>query len=104
MIGEGGKDRFVFATVGEIGGGFSADEIMDFKRGQDRVDLSAIDAYTTRAGNQAFTWKQLKKSYYNFDDGAKFAEVAADVNKDGEADFMLVLSDVAKLRAADFIL
>ena len=33
------------------------DIITDFTHGQDKIDLSAIDANTRVAGNQAFTWR-----------------------------------------------
>ena len=50
LIGGAGADAFVFASVSD-----GNDRIQDFTRAQgDRIDLSAIDADATTAGNQAF--------------------------------------------------
>ena len=50
MWGDAGADRFVWTTVAEA----AADSIFGFETGKDVLDLSAIDADTTTAGNQAF--------------------------------------------------
>jgi Ca2+-binding RTX toxin-like protein len=49
----GGLDRDVFAFQ-SFGAGHSYDTITDFERNYDKIDLSAIDADPTMAGNQAF--------------------------------------------------
>ncbi len=57
LTGGIGGDRFVFAATGDSVTGANADRITDFSRAQgDRIDLSAIDANTGAAGNQAFTF------------------------------------------------
>lgn len=51
-----GKDTFDFNAISESGTTASKrDIIRDFNNGDDRIDLSTIDANTTIAGNQAFT-------------------------------------------------
>lgn len=51
-----GKDTFDFNAISESGTTASKrDIIRDFNNGNDRIDLSTIDANTTIAGNQAFT-------------------------------------------------
>ena len=59
LTGGAGADRFVFASAAEIGNGTSPsgrDVITDFAPGQDRIDLSAIDANAGANGNQAFAF------------------------------------------------
>ncbi|WP_028998396.1 M10 family metallopeptidase C-terminal domain-containing protein [Azohydromonas australica] len=50
MTGGSGKDRFSFTDWDDLGFGTLCDVITDFTRGQDRIDLSAIDADSTFAG------------------------------------------------------
>ena len=58
LTGGAGADRFVFASAAEIGNGTtpsSRDVIADFTPGEDRIDLSGIDANASARGDQAFT-------------------------------------------------
>lgn len=98
LIGGAGNDLFVFTTL-ETG-----DRIMDFTRG-DHIDLRGLDANSTRAGDQAFS----------FIGNAAFTHVAGqlhydgttlsgDVNGDGIADFAVVLANHATLVATDILL
>lgn len=55
LTGGAGNDRFVYQSAADSGVLAAArDRITDFSRGQDQIDLSAIDANTTAGGNQAF--------------------------------------------------
>ena len=55
MTGNGGSDTFIFNTVAEIGKtAATRDVITDFTEGGDKIDLSAIDADKSLAGNQVF--------------------------------------------------
>jgi serralysin len=60
MTGGAGNDVFVgeinAATVASKTGPISLDLILDFQSGADKIDLSGIDANSTLAGDQAFTW------------------------------------------------
>jgi len=87
MSGANGKDIFAFS---EIGG---ADRIVDFKRGDDKIDLSAIDAVSGGAdnafsfiGSSAFSGAAGQLRSYS-QSGNNF--VAGDVNGDGVADFTI---------------
>ncbi len=51
LKGNAGNDRFDFNTLAEIGKA-SHDIIMDFKPGQDDIDLSTLDASSLRSGNK----------------------------------------------------
>jgi Ca2+-binding RTX toxin-like protein len=55
MTGGGGADTFRYITTLDSTGA-SMDEILDFASGSDKIDLSRIDANTTLAGDQAFSW------------------------------------------------
>jgi Ca2+-binding RTX toxin-like protein len=57
MSGGAGSDTFVFAgSLERANGTFIADQITDFRVGQDKIDLTSIDANLGVAGNQDFTW------------------------------------------------
>jgi Ca2+-binding RTX toxin-like protein len=57
MHGFAGADRFVFNNVSESAVGVNRDQIVDFFRSEgDKIDLSAIDARTNQAGDQAFSF------------------------------------------------
>lgn len=56
LSGGGGADTFVFATAQAAGRGGARDLITDFVSGRDTVDLQHIDADTTQAGDQAFSF------------------------------------------------
>lgn len=87
----------------------SPDEVMDFARGIDKLDLSAIDANTVVSGDQAFRMIGTK----NFSRKAGELQVKAygdgvlvsgDINGDGLADFNVWVHGVSKLASSDFVL
>ena len=61
LIGEQGADTFKYTSVEESSGALvngvqQIDDITDFTQGEDKIDLSAIDANGMLAGDQAFTF------------------------------------------------
>jgi len=59
LTGGAGQDKFIYNSVADSGVGSSLrDTITDFKGSTDKdfIDLSAIDAFTGTAGNQAFVF------------------------------------------------
>jgi Ca2+-binding RTX toxin-like protein len=61
LIGEQGADIFKYTSVAEssgavVNGVVQIDDIADFTQGQDKIDLSAIDANPALPGDQAFTF------------------------------------------------
>ena len=86
--GGGGADRFVFTDVSQSTS-VSMDSINDFNAAEgDVVDVSAIDANSVLAGNQAFTFVASftgQSGQAVFDSGL----LRLDVNGDGQADFVL---------------
>ena len=105
--GGAGIDYFAFGSdiVRQVG----ADEVMDFVRGADKIDLTAIDANVAAAGDQAFRMIGTKNfsrkagelQVKAYGDGVL---VAGDVNGDGVADFSIWVHGVSRLSGGDFVL
>lgn len=58
LTGGSGNDRFIFVKASESSSiSSSSDVITDFVQGQDKIDLSAIDAFASTGSNEAFTWR-----------------------------------------------
>jgi Ca2+-binding RTX toxin-like protein len=107
LTGGAGADTFQF-LLADSPGRFP-DLITDFDDGeQDVIDLSAIDANSLVAGDQAFTFigtaaftaaGQLR---YTFAGGV--STVLGDVSGDGVADFSVTLAGVSIVTGEDFVL
>ena len=101
LTGGTGRDLFVYATA-------NMSSITDFTRGVDRVDQSAIDANTARAGNNAFHFiggadftghaGELHLAHAN---GTTLLE--GDTNGDAVADIAIILGG-ADIGARDIVL
>ena len=94
LAGGKGVDVFEFKAVEDSAIG-SSDLITDLKRG-DMVDVSAIDANTTAAGNQAFHLVgafsgQAGEAVLNYKPQADRTVLSLDVNGDGLADMALLM-------------
>jgi serralysin len=107
LRGGAGADRFVLSSENDSRRG-ARDTILDFGRGNDRIDLSDIDADTTAPGNQDF----------EFVGGSAFSGSAAelrarrnagdtlvygDTDGDGRAEIALRLVDFRGFDEGDFI-
>jgi Ca2+-binding RTX toxin-like protein len=113
LQGHKGADVFQFNDINESGiTAKTRDTITDFKSSDgDKIDLSAIDANTSKTGNQAFT---------KLDIGAKFSGKFAatgqlffdtathilwgNVDTKSGADFSIQLNGVSSLVVGDFVL
>jgi len=110
MTGSGGADRFVFSSAAHSAVGADADRITDFSHAQaDRIDLSAIDANTGAAGDQAFSF--IGTGAYTgvagqlrYVVGGGITTIAGDMNGDGTSDFHIQLTGAIGLQASDFVL
>lgn len=110
LSGNNNRDTFVFksksdSTVAKAG----RDTITDFKSGQDRIDLKAIDANDKIGGDQAFAFKGAVafskvagELIYKVSGGNAF--VYGDTDGNGNADFAIVLDGTKALSGSDFIL
>jgi Ca2+-binding RTX toxin-like protein len=110
LTGGAGADIFRYASTSESRVASGIDVITDFLSGQDKIDLSGIDAASTLAGKQIATFIGADAFHrvageLRFDtSNPDFTSVYLDVNGDGRADFELTLAGHHTLHAADFIL
>jgi Ca2+-binding RTX toxin-like protein len=131
LTGNGGNDIFVAelnaTKIATKEGGLSLDIILDFTRRADKIDLSGIDANTTRTGEQEFNFRGkangktgdlFYKSYGSLNAAEKalgveigdestisgpVSIVFGNNDADKDADFALVLIGVKDVAATDFI-
>lgn len=104
LTGGLGLDTFTFVATSDSTP-TARDTITDFLSLTDKIDLRSIDANTTLAGDQAFSWIgsssfSKKAGQLNFQGGV----VSGDVNGDGIADFQITVQGLLILAAGDFIL
>ena len=109
IIGGGGPDTFIYTKAGDSkAGANNRDTIFFFDHKADTINLRAIDADTTRGGNQAFDFIRTDKFSDAGDLRIKKAGgdliVQADRNGDGKADFEIYLESPDQISAGDFIL
>ncbi len=113
LLGGTGNDRFDFNALADSGPGVLADRILDFVRGQDKIDLSGIDAVAGTTTNEAFRF--VGEAHFSGVAGELCFErvdgisdrtlVQADVDGDRVADLEILLDNgLIPLTAADFVL
>ena len=113
MTGGAERDFFVFTTTADSNvAARQRDIITDFQAGTDRFNISAIDANSGTAGNEAFSFigsaaftagvaGQVRSSFV-VNTGKTLVEV--DVNGDAVADFAVQLTGLITMQTTDFIL
>ena len=113
LLGGSENDIFRFDSVRHITTKKGADDrIVDFAQGEDKIDLSSIDAATDSPGHQRFIFAgegQLdeafsSKLHYRYLDHVNKTVVFGDVNGDRHPDFYLEIQGEHMLQEADFIL
>lgn len=99
-----GRDRFVFAALADSPAA-SPDRIADFLRGQDVIDLAALDAVRATPTDDAFRFLG-QAAFTGVAGEVRVASglLSADVDGDRVADFALVLTGVMWLDAGSLIL
>jgi Ca2+-binding RTX toxin-like protein len=107
LTGGAGADRFDFNSLEESTVGAAHDRILDFTSG-DLIDLSGIDANTTVAGDDAFSF--VGTAGFSHVAGELRYEVISgntlvtgDVNGDAIADFEIEVTGVHTFTSADFV-
>ena len=113
LIGEAGNDTFVYTAATESGVGAGVrDFINGFVHGQDRIDLSVIDANSLTGANDAFSFIGTAA----FQAGAVHAGslryltfgnvciVEADRNGDATADMQIFVNLTNFMAGTDFVL
>jgi Ca2+-binding RTX toxin-like protein len=112
LTGGAGKDTFAFYSTADSIPGF-ADTITDFQFGQDKINLSFIDANLNLAGDQGFTFigdaeftgtGGEVRAFQNQNNGKWF--VAIDRQGDGDtlSDMTIEVTNGSLFNASDFIL
>jgi hypothetical protein len=110
LTGGEGHDLFDFTALSDSGPtSAQRDTIADFVSGTDHIGLHALDAVSTKAGNQNFTWIETQAFHkvageLKYEKSGSGLVVSGDVNGDGHADFSILLQHVSALAKADFIL
>ena len=103
-VGGQGNDIFDFNATTESPKGSLRDIILDFKRGQDRIDVSGIDA---KAGGVNDAFKFIGKKGFHDKAGElryKGQKLQGDTDGNGAADFEVKVDGISKLKDADLIL
>jgi Ca2+-binding RTX toxin-like protein len=97
LTGGAGADAFIFTALTDSAVA-APDLITDFTWADgDYIDLSALDANSILAGDQAFSFvsafsKQAGQAMLSYDATTKITTFSADVNGDGVADFVLQIT------------
>ncbi|MBX5166591.1 MULTISPECIES: choice-of-anchor Q domain-containing protein [unclassified Rhizobium] len=117
MTGGTGADTFILKAPTETGSGTNSDIITDFQHGVDKINLSAIDANGSAAGNGTFHFQAQENATFDhkagalawhYEDHAGSASdvtvIQADLNGDGVQDFEVHLKGLVHLGAGDLIL
>ncbi len=118
LAGQAGSDRFLFLLSAESGAtAATADVILDFVRGSDKIDLSGMDAFeatTKDAENFVFRGTAAFNSavdgeirYQRFDlpgTAKDYTMIYIDTDGDAAAEASIKLTGLFKLAVTDFIL
>lgn len=111
LTGGVGGDQFIFTAISDstvaVGG---RDTVLDFVASQgDRINLTAIDANSRLAGNQAFSFIgndgfSKTAGELRFVKGSSDSYLYGDVNGDGKADFAIHFDDGLSFGSGAFLL
>jgi len=107
LTGGAGNDTFDFNRLSDTGITTSTwDIITDFVRGQDRIDLSTLDANTSTTANEAFTSVIASTASFTAAGQLKVSGGVLYCNTDGDsaAELAIGLTGIASLGILDFVL
>jgi len=112
-----GADIFKFFAVEEstgavVNGVKQVDTVSDFTQGEDKIDLSAIDANGTLAGDQAFTFISDPASHpgdwtglvWSVTDSRGTTTIFVSTDADADAEMQIYPPHAVQFNAGDFIL
>ncbi len=107
FTGGGGNDVFKWMAASDAGTGALADTVLDFVRGADKIDFSALDAQPGVAGQQDFAFIGTGAftsvaGQVRYDVVSGNAHIFADVDGNGTADMQIILNGITTLAASDF--
>ncbi|HEY7088759.1 MAG TPA: M10 family metallopeptidase C-terminal domain-containing protein, partial [Tepidisphaeraceae bacterium] len=117
LAGEQGADTFKYFAVEESSGAVvngvkQTDDITDFTQGEDRIDLSAIDANSALAGDQAFTFLDNPAGHtgdwtglvWSVTDSRGTTTIFVSTDVDADAEMQIFTPHAVQFHASDFIL
>lgn len=117
LTGGAGNDVFKFLALADMTTSTSTtDVIMDFKRGQDKIDLSTMDASTKISGNNKFTFDAkiahstskegdiYYKQFNNAGTSNDYTLVYIDTDSDISSEAVIKVMNLHSFTASDFIL
>ena len=109
LTGGAGNDIFKFTALADLGLGATArDAIADFRRGEDKIDLSAIDTNASVRGDQPFVWVtsfSASAGQVRFaTDGRGNGVLYLNTDRDSAAEYEILLTGVTTLAATDLTL
>jgi Ca2+-binding RTX toxin-like protein len=109
LTGGADGDTFLFNFLSDSwAGAGNRDQILDFDAGTDEIDISAIDANLSVAGDQAFavigTGFTNTAGELRFEVAGSNTIIQIDRNGDGVADMEIEVVGVTSLTADDFTL
>lgn len=109
LRGGTGNDWFRYTSITDSPVGAGRDLIADFNSAEnDKIDLTSIDANTTLAGHQSFTFMGNNVAFtgaagqLRYHSGSQ--SVFGDVNGDAVADFQIEVLGIITISATDFLL
>ena len=105
LTGGAGNDIFKFIAYTDLGVNSTRDLITDFTVGQDKIDLSLLDANSKVKGDQAFTYVTgafTAPGQVSYD--AQSGLISINTNANVNADYQIELTGHPVLSASDFIL
>ena len=110
LFGNSGKDQFIYRHLADLTA-LNEDQIVDFTHGLDKINVRAIDADNTVAGNQAFDFLVAEGDDFTHAGQLRFTHVAgndtlieASTDNDAEAELSILLKVNVDMTAVDFIL
>jgi Ca2+-binding RTX toxin-like protein len=117
LAGEQGADIFKFFAVEEstgavVNGVKQVDNVSDFTQGEDKIDLSAIDANGGLPGDQAFTFISDPANHtgdwtglvWSVTDARGTTTIFVSTDADGDAEMQIYTPQAVQFNAGDFIL
>ena len=107
LTGGNGADIFAFGNAADSGlTTTTRDQICDFVAGQDRIDLSAIDANSATYADEAFTTLIPATAAFTTPGQLRFANgiLYGNTDSDAKAEFSIQLTGITTLALSDLIL
>jgi len=117
LAGEQGSDTFKYFAVEESSGAVvngvkQVDNITDFTQGEDKIDLSAIDANGALPGDQAFTFLDDPNGHtgdwtglvWSVTDGRGTTTIFVSTDADADPEMQIFTPHAIAFHASDFIL